>query len=160
MPENVAALRGGNLDVAQMFEPHVEEAVAAGLHVWLPASARGPTSYTVFVTRRDRLASDPEPFRRMTRAMYRTQRWLAEQAPEDIAATIASYFPDLDRGVLSRSLARYKAQGVWSTQPVLSQEGFERLRSALLGSGFLRSTVPFDDCVDNRLAREAVAGQS
>src|SRR6478735_6299454 len=50
MPGNVAALADGSLDVAQLFEPFVEQAVSAGGHVWLPASARGRTSYTVFVT--------------------------------------------------------------------------------------------------------------
>jgi NitT/TauT family transport system substrate-binding protein len=140
-----------------LFEPFVEHAVAAGMHVWLPASARGRTSYTVFVTRRDRLAADPEPFRRMARAMYRTQRWLAGQSPEAIAATIGSYFPDLDRGVLTRALARYKSQGVWSTDPILSEAGYNCLRRAILGCGFLKREVPFAECVDNMLAEAAVA---
>jgi NitT/TauT family transport system substrate-binding protein len=157
MPENVAALADGSLDVAQLFEPFVEEAVAAGAHVWLPASARGRTSYTVFVTNRGRLAADPEPFHRMTRAIYKTQRWVARQSPEAIADAIAGYFPALDRGVLTRALARYQAQGVWGRDPVLPEEGFDRLRRALLGSGFLKRAVPSTECVDNRLAEAAVA---
>ena len=158
MQENVAALRDGSLDVAQLFEPFVEVAVAsAGGHVWYPASARGRTSYTVFVTTRDRLAADPEPFRRMVRAMHKTQRWVAAEPPERLAATIAPYFPALDRRVLARALARYKAQGVWADNPVLSAEGFARLRRALLGSGFLKREVPFVECADNTLAEAAVA---
>jgi NitT/TauT family transport system substrate-binding protein len=129
----------------------------AGGHVWYPASARGRTSYTVFVTTRERLAGDPEPFRRMARAMYRTQRWVAAEPPERLAEAIASYFPALDRGVLVRALARYKGQGVWGTDPVLPEAGFDRLRRALLGSGFLKRPVPFEECVDNRLAEAAIA---
>jgi NitT/TauT family transport system substrate-binding protein len=167
MAQNVAALGDGSLDVAQLFEPFVEEAVAPtgqargltghGGHVWLPASARGRTSYTVFVTTRARLEADPEPFRRMVRAIHKTQRWVAAQSPQALAAAIAGYFPALDRGVLGRALARYKRQGVWGTDPVLPDEGFERLRRALLGSGFLKRTVPSAECVDNRLAQQAVA---
>ncbi|MGH7093040.1 MAG: hypothetical protein ACREFB_05845, partial [Stellaceae bacterium] len=111
--------------------------------------------YTVFATARDRLAADPEPFRRMVRAMHKTQRWVAAQPPAVLAETIAPYFPALDRGVLAGALARYKAQGIWGTDPILAEEGFDRLRRALLGSGFLAHTVPFADCVDNRLAQEA-----
>src|SRR6185437_1703922 len=48
MEENLAGLADGTLDVAQMFEPFVERAVAAGGHVWQAASARGLTAYTVF----------------------------------------------------------------------------------------------------------------
>ena len=157
MPENVAALHGGSLDVAQLFEPFVEMAVSGGAHIWLPASARGRTSYTVFATTKARLAADPEPFRRMTRAIYRTQRWVDEQPVEALAAAVASYFPGLDRGVLTRALARYKAQGVWGRDPILPEEGFDRLRRSLVSSGFLRKPVPFADCVDNRLAEAAVS---
>ncbi len=157
MAENVAALGDGSLDAAQLFEPFVEEAVAGGGHVWLPASARGRTSYTVFVTNRARLDGDPEPFRRMTRAIRRTQLWVAAAPPEAIAAAIAGYFPALDRGVLTRASARYKAQGVWGGDPILREEGFDRLRRALIGSGFLKRPVASAECVDNRLAEAAVA---
>jgi NitT/TauT family transport system substrate-binding protein len=158
MAENVAALTDGSLDVAQLFEPFVEQAVGAGAQVWLPASARGRTSYTVFVTTRARLAADPEPFRRMVRAIYRTQRWVWAEPPAALAAAIAGYFPALDRGALTGALARYKGQEVWGRDPVLPAEGFDRLRRALIGSGFLRREVPFAECVDNRLA-EAAAGR-
>ena len=157
MQENIAGLATGELDVAQLFEPFVELAVRGGAHVWLPASARGLTSYTVFATTRQRLAADPEPFRRMARAMYRTQRWLADQSPAALADTVAGYFPALDRSVLVGALARYKAQGVWAANPTLPEEGFSRLQRALLASGFLKRPVPFADCADNRLAAEAVA---
>src|SRR5438552_16853477 len=50
MPENTAALADGRRDVAQVFALFFEQAVSAGGHVWLPASARGRTSYTVCAT--------------------------------------------------------------------------------------------------------------
>jgi acetyl-CoA carboxylase carboxyltransferase component len=34
--------------------------------------------------------ADPEPFRRMTRAIYKTQRWVAAQSPEALAGNAAS----------------------------------------------------------------------
>ena len=93
----------------------------------------------------------------MVRAMYQTQRWVhAHDAPE-LAELIADYFPALDRGVLTNALARYKTQGVWGTDPVLPEEGFDQLRRALLATGFLSHTVPFADCVDNSFAEEVVA---
>jgi NitT/TauT family transport system substrate-binding protein len=158
MQENVAGLSAGDIDVAQLFEPFVELAIRGGAHVWLPASTRGRTSYTVFATTRERLAGDPEPFRRMVRAIYRTQKWVHAQPAQALAELIADYFPVLDRSVLIEALARYKAQGVWSTEPIVSAEGFNRLQHALLASGFLARTVPFADCADNSLAQEVMAG--
>ncbi len=162
MPENVAALASGEVDVAQLFEPFVELALRAngpkgGAHIWLPASARGRTSYTVFATTRQRLAADPEPFRRMVRAMYKTQQWVHARPAAELAELIAGYFPTLDRAVLTGALARYKAQGVWGADPILPEEGFDQLRRALLATGFLARTVPFDDCVDNSLAEAVIA---
>lgn len=157
MGENVAGLHTGQLDVAQLFEPFVELAVRRGAHVWLPASARGRTAYTVFATTRRRLDDDPEPFRRMVRAIHKTQLWVEANPPAALAELIAGdYFPDLDRGVLVGALTRYKAQGVWASDPTLSQEGFDRLQHALLASGFLARSVPFADCTDNSLAAEIV----
>jgi NitT/TauT family transport system substrate-binding protein len=94
----------------------------------------------------------------MTRAIYRTQRWLYAEPVEALTAAVASYFPALDGGVLTRALARYRAQGVWGRDPILPEEGFDRLRRALLGSGFLTKPVPFASCVDNGLSQQAVAG--
>jgi NitT/TauT family transport system substrate-binding protein len=159
MAESVNALHTAEIDVAQLFEPYVEAAVSGGAHVWYRASARGLTSYTVFVTTKERLAADPEPFRRMARAIYRAQRWVASESPQALALAIADYFPGLDRVFLARALARYKEQAVWSINPMLREEGFLRLRRALIGSGFLRREVGFAECVDNRLAEEAVAAR-
>lgn len=155
MEDSLAALADGSLAAAQMFEPFVDRAVRAGGHVWQQSSARGLTSYTVFATRRDRLAAEPEPFRRMVRAMARTQRWVAEHTPSDLAAAVAAYFPALDLGVLTGALARYKVQGVWAANPMLPEEGFLRLQRALLSSGYLARPVAFADCADNRLAAGA-----
>ena len=155
MAESVAALADGSIDVAQLFEPFVEQAVASGGEIWYRGSSRGLTSYTVFATTRDRLAADPEPFRRMVGAIHRTQRWVAAEPSRALAAAVAEYFPHIDRSVLTRALARYKEQGVWGTDPVLPEEGFERLRRALLGNGYISREVPFAECVDNRLAEEA-----
>ncbi len=158
MQENVAGLATGDIDAAQLFEPFVELALRGGGHVWQPASARGRCSYTVFATTRQRLDADPEPFGKMVRAIYKTQRWVQAQSPKAIADAIAAYFPTLDRAVLEGALARYKARGVWGADPILPEEGFDRLRRALLLTGFLAHAVPFGDCVDNSLAEAAVAG--
>lgn len=158
MPDNLAALRSGEIAAAQFFEPFVEEALGSGVgHIWHQASRRGRTSYTAFVTTRARLSA--EPLLRMVRAIHRTQQWIADRAPDEIAAAVAPFFPALDRGALTRALARYAGQGVWGRDPVLPQDGFERLRAGLLSSGFVRRPVAFAECVDNRLAAQVASGQ-
>ena len=158
MAENLSALRNGHIEAAQFFEPVVEEALASGAgHLWHAASSRGRTTYTAFVTTRERLLRDSEPLARMVRAMYRTQRWIHAQPAEEIARAIASFFPALDRNLLVGALARYAAQEVWGRDPVLPEDGFERLQRGLRSGGFLRRPIAYEACVDNRLAHQIVS---
>jgi NitT/TauT family transport system substrate-binding protein len=157
MADNLKALRDGRLEAAQLFEPFVEEALASQIgHLWHTASSRGRTTYTAFVTTRDRLITAAEPLLRMVKAIYRTQQWIHAQSPQEIAAAIASFFPTLDPGVLAHALARYQAQLVWGRDPVLPEDGFDRLRRGLVSSGFIRQPVAYEACVDNRLARQVI----
>jgi NitT/TauT family transport system substrate-binding protein len=157
MADSLAALRAGGVDAVQCFEPFVEQALRNnGGHLWYAASGRGRTSYTALVATRERLASDPELLLRLVRAIYQTQRWVQAASPAEIAAAIAGFFPDNDLATLEGAIARYRLQAVWGTDPILPQEGFERLRQGLISSGFVGREVPFNSCVDNRLAEQAV----
>ncbi|MGH7046626.1 MAG: ABC transporter substrate-binding protein [Stellaceae bacterium] len=158
MSQNLEALRSGSLDAAQVFEPVVEEALSTGAaHLWHTASTRGRTSYTALVTTRERLRRDEELLRRMVRAIHRTQQWLHAHTAAELAAAIAGYFPSLRRDVLTGALARYRAQQIWGRDPVLPEAGFTQLCGALASSGFLVRPADYQDCVDNRLARQVMA---
>jgi NitT/TauT family transport system substrate-binding protein len=158
MAENLNALSEGRIEAAQFFEPVVEEALASGKgHLWYAASARGRTSYTAFVTSRERLVRDAEPLLRMVRSIQRTQQWLYTRSAQEIAAAISSFFPALDMRVLGAALARYQSQSVWGRDPVLPEDGFDRLRRSLVSAGFILRPTPYTACVDNRFALRALA---
>lgn len=153
MAQNADALRAGELDVIQVFEPFVEQLLREGAgHIWYTAATRGPCSYTTLVTSRQFAAAEPEVLRAMTRAIAKTLHWLAATDPRDVAKAVASYFPDLPQGVLAAALARYKANGLYGDHPKHSVTGFVRLKSALLSGGFINRDVPFDECIDTTFA--------
>jgi NitT/TauT family transport system substrate-binding protein len=155
MAENCAALRAGTLDVVQAFEPFAATLVAEGAgHVWYAAAARGPTSYTTFYARRPVMAAKREAFRRMVRAIQATQTWLAGADGAEIAATVASYFPDVPHAILAAAYDRYKALGIWGRDPILPRAGYERLRASLVSGGFVTAGASFEQAVDNSLAEE------
>ena len=158
MAENLLALREGRIDAAQLFEPVVEEALAAEAgHLWHAASERGRTTYTAFVTTRDRLVGDAEPLLRMVRAIHRTQQWAHACPAAELAVTVSPFFPALASDVLTGALARYQARGVWGRDPFLPKDGFDRLQNGLVSSGFIRRPASYAACVDNRFARQVVA---
>jgi NitT/TauT family transport system substrate-binding protein len=158
MAENLLALREGRIDAAQLFEPVVEEALASGAgHLWHAASERGRTTYTAFVTTRDRLVGNAEPLLRMVRAIHRTQQWIHSCSAAELAAAVSPFFPALASGALTGAIARYQAQGVWGRDPVLPEDGFDRLRDSLVSSGFIRRPASYAACVDNRFVRQVLA---
>jgi NitT/TauT family transport system substrate-binding protein len=158
MEANAAALRAAEVDVTQVFEPFVETLAREGTgHVWRAAAGRGRTAYTSYYTTRRTLEARREDLLGMTRALYRTQRWLRGAAAAEVAGAVAEFFPDLAGEVLTGAIARYQSLGVWNENPVLSREGFDRLKTGLLSGGWIVRDTPFAACVDNHLAEQAVA---
>ena len=158
MADNVAALRRGELDVVQVFEPFVATLLADGAgHVWYAAANRGPTSYTTFYARRGLLSARRDELHRMVRAIHRTQQWVSNASGEAIADTIAGYFPDVPQTILAASCARYKSLAIWAPDPRLPRAGYDRLRASLVSGGFVSPGTPYELAVDNSLADAVVA---
>lgn len=159
MEQNAEALRRGELDAAQMFQPLAEGLLRDGeAHLWYAAAARGLTSYTSLNTRRSVLASRSDELLAMTRAMGRTLRWLQAASAEQVSRAVAEYFPDVDGALFAAAVARYQALELWSVGPLLPREGFERLKRAMLSGGAIRRDIPYEECVDDGLALRAAAG--
>jgi len=158
MAANMAALRRGEIDVVQLFEPLAEELIAAGAgHLWYAAALRGPTSYTSFYARRGVLADRRGDLLKLVRGLYAAQQWLHRATPEALADAVHAYFPDVATPLLRAALARYRALGIWGRNPILPRTGYQRLVAGLVSGGFVRGT-PYEVAVDNSLAEEALRG--
>ncbi|HTB42757.1 MAG TPA: ABC transporter substrate-binding protein [Acetobacteraceae bacterium] len=158
MADNVAALRRGELDVVQVFEPFAAalEVDGAG-HVWYAAARRGPTSYTTFYTRRALLRDRRAELLGMVRAIYGALKYVARADGTEIADAIAGFFPEVPPALLAAACARYKAIGIWGANPVLPRAGYDRLLAGLVSGGFVSPGTPFEVAVDNSLATEVMA---
>src|SRR5262245_26002760 len=157
MAQSAALQRGGEIDVVQLFQPFVEELLEEGRgHIWYAAAARGPTSYTCLYARRSRLAERRDECQRMVRALYRTLRWLHRVPGAEIAAAIAGYFPDVPRERLANALDRYKALGIWGTDPILPRSGYDRLGASLVSGGLIKKGAPYERTVENSLAERVI----
>jgi NitT/TauT family transport system substrate-binding protein len=157
MAENAAALRRGEIDVVQLFEPFAEELIAGGAgHLWHAAAARGPTAYTSFYARRGQLAERRDDMKKLVRALYRTQKWLDATTPQALAEVVLPFFPGQPSALLRAAIARYRALGIWGKDPILPRTGYERLAAGLVSGGFVKTAVAFEQAVDNSLAEEIV----
>jgi NitT/TauT family transport system substrate-binding protein len=149
MARNYDALRAGELDVMQAFEPFAS--LASKDHagdILYTASARGPTAYTAFIATREACAEHREAFAAMTRATARMLQWLYANPPEQLAAAVTSFFPDVPPDTLAGSLRRYRDAGLWSRETAMMPQGFTRLAQSLHSGGFISRMPGYDECVE------------
>jgi NitT/TauT family transport system substrate-binding protein len=157
MARNMEALKAGEVDVIQVFEPFPSLLLAdKAAHIWYEAAHRGPTSYTTFYARRGTIAARRGELLRMVRAIAKTEAWVATASGADIAGAIASYFTDLPRPILDAACTRYKGLGIWNADPILPRVSYDRLRDSLVSGGFVSPGTPFETAVDNSLAEEVL----
>jgi NitT/TauT family transport system substrate-binding protein len=157
MAANVGALRRGEVDVVQLFEPFAATLLAEGTgHLWYAQASRGLTSYTTLYARRGLRTARQDELHRMVRAIYRTQQWVAAAEGAAIAAEIARYFPDVPAAMLTAACDRYKSLGIWARDPRLPLAGYNRLLESLVSGGFVSPGTPYDVAVDNTLATAVV----
>ncbi|MBV9971162.1 MAG: ABC transporter substrate-binding protein [Xanthobacteraceae bacterium] len=153
MADNLEALRKGELDVAQLFEPYVSMALATGSgQILYAASTRGPTVYTTFLATRESIVRNRTAFAAMVRAVGRMETWLQEHSGDELAAVVAPFYPSLASDLLANALRRYHRAGLWATRPEVSREGFARLAASLFSGGFVSGMHSYDACVDRSLS--------
>ena len=129
MADNVAALRRGEVDVVQVFEPFAAalEAEGAG-HVWYAQrEPRADQLHDVLYAAcaaRDRR----EELHGMVRAIYRTlEMGGARGRRGDRRRDRAASSPDVPPALLAAACARYKALGIWGDRSGLPRAGYDRL---------------------------------
>ncbi|HKA63728.1 MAG TPA: ABC transporter substrate-binding protein [Methylomirabilota bacterium] len=158
-PEAVATFRAGEGDFLEQPQPVVEQLLAegAGHLVASMGEATGPVPFTSYMTTPEFLQREPDTVLRFTRAVHRTQKWLAEHDAATIAKVTGPAFADTDPTLLERSVARYLGQDTWSRDPLLRREGYDYLERILISGGLIRRGQRYEDLVDTALARQVMA---
>jgi NitT/TauT family transport system substrate-binding protein len=157
MSENAQALRAGEVDVIQVFHPLARTLVDEGAgHLWYAAADRGPASYTTLNTTRAYIEQSPQTLLSMTRAIYRTQRWIAAHEAVELAERVAPYLPDVPPAVLAACCEDYRARGVWNRTPLVDRAGLEWKRDAMAACGAIARPLAFEDYFDTRFAEAVV----
>ncbi|HKW91310.1 MAG TPA: ABC transporter substrate-binding protein [Methylomirabilota bacterium] len=158
-PEAVAAFRAGRADFLEQPQPVIEELLAAraGHLVASMGEATGPVPFTSYMTTPALIEREPDLVLRFSRAVYRTQRWLAQHTPPEIAKVIGPAFPGTRPEILERAVARYHGQETWSRDPLLRREGYDYLERILLDGGFIARGQRYEDLVNTDFARRVMA---
>ena len=92
----------------------------------------------------------------MTRAVHRTLGWFARTPAAEIAERLHDYFPDVAPVIFAGAIERYRALGLWGSDPVIRREGYDRLHAAMRAAGRSSRDIAFEECVDTKLAEQAI----
>ena len=87
--------------------------------------------------------------------MYKGQQWVATHTDEEVAEAVADSFPDTEFALLVKSVAAYRAIDAWNTDPVMSEESFQRLQRVMTEAGELAKPADYGQVVNNTFAEKA-----
>jgi len=148
MAENAAALRAGELDAIQIFEPYADALVQDGTaHIWHRSAVRGDSCWTSFYTTVAFTKREPETCRALVKGIERALAVLHKDDPEQTARAVGDYFPDLEAGDLARMIDGYRASGLWAQTTELPVTAFTRLKAAMISGGLISYDAPYDRLV-------------
>ena len=109
------------------------------------ADAIGPLAFSSLAATREWLATDEA--RRFTRAYRKARAWLIATPAAKVAEVEASFFPNIDREVLTQTIATYQKLGNWTPHVEITRPAFEVTLDAFEYSGLITKRHKYDDVI-------------
>ncbi len=152
-----AAFTGGTGDYVTAFEPTASmlQQEGKGYIVASVGEAAGDIPYTAYFAKKSYIEKNSDLIQRFTNAVYKGQQWVATHTAEEIAQVVADSFPDTDLALLTKSVESYQSIDAWNTDPMLSEESFNRLQSVMTEAGELTQIADYGKVVNNSFAQKA-----
>ena len=152
-----AAFTGGTGDYVTAFEPTASmlQQEGKGYIVASVGEAAGNIPYTAYFAKKSYIEKNSDLIQRFTNAVYKGQQWVATHTDAEVAQAVAEFFPDTSLELLTASVASYRAIDAWNTDPVMSEESFNRLQTVMTEAGELTKTADYDKVVNNTFANKA-----
>ena len=107
--------------------------------------AIGPCAFSSLAATREWLRTDTA--KRFMRAYRKARAWLLATLAADVAAAEASFFPDIDRAVLTATIATYQKLGCWTPHAEITRAAFDATVDVFLYSGAITRRHRYEDVV-------------
>ena len=152
-----AAFTGGTGDYVTAFEPTASmlQQEGKGYIVASVGEASGDLPSTAYFAKKSFIAKNSDLIQRFTNAVYKGQQWVATHTDAEVAKAVAEFFPDTSLELLTASVASYRAIDAWNTDPVMSEDSFNRLQTVMTEAGELTKTADYSKVVNNTFAKKA-----
>ncbi|MCH1625414.1 ABC transporter substrate-binding protein [Ferdinandcohnia quinoae] len=154
-----SAFASGTGEFVQLFEPTASlfEKEGRGYIVASFGEESGKVPYTTFMTKQSTIKDDPEMVEKFTKAVYKAQQWVESHSAEEIAESVKEYFPDTPIDLITSSIERYKKQGSYASNPVLSEEAWNNLQDIMDEAGELPKRIDYGTLVNTDIAEKVIS---
>ena len=107
--------------------------------------AIGPLAFSSLAATREWLATDAA--KRFTRAYRKGRAWLIATPAAEVARVEASFFPDIDLGVLTQTIATYQTLGNWTPHIEITRPAFEVALDVFQHSNLITKRHKYEDVI-------------
>jgi NitT/TauT family transport system substrate-binding protein len=125
--------------------PQQLEHDGAGHIVASVGDAIGPCAFSSLAATRDWLST--EAARKFMRAYRKARAWVVETPAARIAEAEASFFPGIDRAVLTATIAAYQRLGCWTPHVEITRPAFEATLDIFQHAGLITRRHRYEDVV-------------
>jgi NitT/TauT family transport system substrate-binding protein len=105
----------------------------------------GPLAFSSLAATRAWLATDEA--QRFTRAYRKARAWLIATPAAKVAEVEASFFANIDRGVLRETIATYQKLGCWTPHVEITRPAFEVTLDVFEYAGLITKRHKYDDVI-------------
>ena len=159
LDEAVATFQSGQGDFIHLPEPAAEQLIADGTASLAVAlgPANGHIAYSSFAATNIFLDRNPDLVDRFIKGYARALIWLRDSEPATVGEVVAPFFPRVTKGLIVRSVSRYKDQDTWPPDPHLKEPEFEGLQDILVAAGMVQQRQDYARVVRPEFAQAALA---
>ncbi len=125
--------------------PQQLEHDGAGHVVASVGEAIGPCAFSSLAATREWLQTDMA--RRFMRAYRKARAWLIGTPAARVAEAESAFFPEIDRAVLTSTIAYYQKLGCWTPHVEITRPAFEVALDVFLHSGLITKRHRYEDVV-------------
>jgi NitT/TauT family transport system substrate-binding protein len=159
IPARVGSWLAGQNQYAIFIEPDASQLEMDGKAHYLASIGEtvGPADYTTFMATDKYIKENPAIIQTWTDAIYRAQKWTAEQPTEEVAKAIAPFFQGVNPKALEAAAVRYRKLKIWKDTPKIEPAAIERFEDILVQGNVLEKSkrVKFDTLVLTEFANKA-----
>src|SRR5260221_123482 len=89
----------------------------------------------------------PDTAQRFTRAYRKARAWLLATPAAEVAKAEASFFPDVDKAALAKTIATYQKLGNWTPHVEITRPAWEATVDIFLHAGLITRRHRYEDVI-------------